>query len=79
MGESDLIISSSKLCERARFRTDASLSLLRFLPSLLLLSLVVASNYEPYSIIEKLNKHLAGSANIVVYSPYLQVRSSLRL
>ncbi|KAL7412032.1 Gcd10p family-domain-containing protein [Mrakia frigida] len=35
--------------------------------------LVIASNYEPYSIIEKLTKYLAGSANIVVYSPYLQV------
>lgn len=50
----------------------ASLSF--FFPTLLL-SLVIASNYEPYSIIEKLTKYLAGSANIVVYSPYLQVRA----
>ena len=36
--------------------------------------LIIASNYEPYSIIEKLSKYIAGSANIVVYSPFLQVR-----
>ena len=35
--------------------------------------LIVASQYEPYSIVEKLVSYLAGSAHIVVQSPYLQV------
>ncbi|PKI82831.1 Trm6p [Malassezia vespertilionis] len=34
--------------------------------------LLVASPYEPYSIIHRLAPYLAGSANIVVHSPYLQ-------
>ncbi|GAA5929626.1 tRNA 1-methyladenosine methyltransferase subunit GCD10 [Sporobolomyces koalae] len=34
--------------------------------------LIVASEYEPYSIIERLIPRLAGSASIVVYSPTLQ-------
>jgi len=35
--------------------------------------LIVASQYEPFSIVEKLFPYLAGSATIVVYSNYIQV------
>ncbi|GAA6064134.1 hypothetical protein JCM10212_005135 [Sporobolomyces blumeae] len=34
--------------------------------------LIIASEYEPHSIIERLIPFLAGSASIVVYSPYIQ-------
>ena len=35
--------------------------------------LVVASEYEPYSIVERLMPYLGGSASLVVHSPHLQV------
>ncbi|KAF9515041.1 hypothetical protein BS47DRAFT_1372154 [Hydnum rufescens UP504] len=35
--------------------------------------LIVASQYEPFSVVEKLVPYLGGSAHIVVQSPYLQV------
>ena len=38
-------------------------------------SLVVASEYDPYSIIESLSRYLSGSAPIVVHSPNIQVRA----
>lgn len=37
--------------------------------------LLIASEYEPYSMTAKLHQYMAGSANIVVHSPYLQVGS----
>ena len=36
-------------------------------------SLIVASEYEPHSIIEKMAPYLAGSASIVVHTPHVQV------
>ncbi|KAF9567796.1 Gcd10p-domain-containing protein [Agrocybe pediades] len=36
-------------------------------------SLLICSEYDPYSIIEKLSPYLAGSASIVVHSPYSQI------
>lgn len=36
-------------------------------------SLIVASEYDPFSIVEKLSPYLAGSASIVVQSPHVQV------
>jgi hypothetical protein len=39
-----------------------------------LIRLVVASEYEPFSIVEKLSPYLGGSASVVVYSLHLQVR-----
>ena len=36
--------------------------------------LVVASQYDPFSILQSLSPYLAGSANIVVHSPNVQVR-----
>jgi tRNA (adenine-N(1)-)-methyltransferase non-catalytic subunit len=41
--------------------------------SLVSRSLIVASEYDPFSIIEKLYPYLAGSASIVVQSPHAQV------
>jgi len=41
-------------------------------------ALIVASEYEPFSIVEKLSPYLAGSASIVVHSPHLQVVSELQ-
>lgn len=38
-----------------------------------MVSLVVASQFDPFSILQKLLPYLAGSANIVVHSPYVQV------
>ena len=35
--------------------------------------LIVSSEYDPFSIIETLSSYLAGSANIVVQSPHIQV------
>ncbi|KZT73344.1 Gcd10p-domain-containing protein [Daedalea quercina L-15889] len=40
--------------------------------------LVVASEYDPSSILEKLSPYLAGSANIVVHSPYVQIVTDLQ-
>ncbi|KAL6303984.1 Gcd10p-domain-containing protein [Sparassis latifolia] len=40
--------------------------------------LVVASEYDPYSILEKLSPYLAGSASIVVHSPHIQILSDLQ-
>ncbi|KAJ7786619.1 Gcd10p family-domain-containing protein [Mycena metata] len=40
-------------------------------------ALIVASDYEPFSILEKLVPYLAGSASIVVQSPYAQILSDL--
>ncbi|KAJ1302812.1 hypothetical protein OPQ81_003118 [Rhizoctonia solani] len=34
--------------------------------------LVVASQFEPFSLVEKLTPYVAGSGTIVVYSPYIQ-------
>ncbi|KAH9923664.1 Gcd10p-domain-containing protein [Fomitopsis serialis] len=34
--------------------------------------LVVASEYDPFSILQQLSPYLAGSANIIVHSPYIQ-------
>jgi tRNA (adenine-N(1)-)-methyltransferase non-catalytic subunit len=36
-------------------------------------SLIIASEYEPYSIVDKLVPYLGGSASIVVQSPHVQV------
>ncbi|KAJ7597462.1 Gcd10p family-domain-containing protein [Mycena floridula] len=41
-------------------------------------ALVVSSEYDPYSIIERLSKYLAGSASIVVQSPHGQVLADLQ-
>ncbi|KAI0778806.1 Gcd10p-domain-containing protein [Trametes elegans] len=40
--------------------------------------LIVASEYDPYSIIEKLYPYLGGSASIVVHSPHVQVVTNLQ-
>ncbi|KAI0720061.1 Gcd10p-domain-containing protein [Cerioporus squamosus] len=39
--------------------------------------LLIASQYDPFSIIDKLYPYLAGSASIVVHSPHVQVVTSL--
>lgn len=39
--------------------------------------LIVASQYDPWSILERLSPYLAGSASIVVHSPQVQVRLTL--
>lgn len=36
-------------------------------------SLIIASEYDPYSIVDKLAPYLGGSASIVVHSPHIQV------
>lgn len=41
---------------------------------LIIYRLLVASEYEPFSIVERLSPYLAGSASIVVHSPHIQVR-----
>jgi len=41
-------------------------------------SLIVASEYDPFSIVEKLYPYLAGSAPIVVQSPHGQVLADLQ-
>lgn len=38
-------------------------------------SLIVASQYDPFSILEELSPYLGGSASIVVHSPQVQVRN----
>jgi len=40
--------------------------------------LIVASEYDPYSILEKLSPYLAGSASIVVHSPHIQIVADLQ-
>ncbi|KAJ7492332.1 Gcd10p-domain-containing protein [Mycena latifolia] len=40
-------------------------------------ALIVASEYEPLSIVEKLVPYIAGSGSIVVQSPYVQILSEL--
>lgn len=40
-----------------------------------LLSLIVASQYDPFSILKTLSPYLGGSASIVVHSPHVQVRN----
>ncbi|KAB5591871.1 TRNA (adenine(58)-N(1))-methyltransferase non-catalytic subunit TRM6 [Ceratobasidium theobromae] len=35
-------------------------------------SLIVASQFEPFSVVEKLSQYIAGSGQIAVYSPYIQ-------
>jgi len=40
--------------------------------------LVVASEYDPFSILQKLSPYLAGSANIVVHSPHIQIVTDLQ-
>ena len=37
-------------------------------------SLIIASDYEPYSILERLVPYLSGSASIVIHSPSIEVR-----
>lgn len=39
--------------------------------------LIIASQYDPWSILERLSPYLAGSASIVVHSPQVQVRRVL--
>lgn len=41
-------------------------------------SLVLASEYDPYSIIDKLLPYLGGSASIVVQSPHVQILADLQ-
>ncbi|KAL0951615.1 hypothetical protein HGRIS_008296 [Hohenbuehelia grisea] len=41
-------------------------------------ALLIASEYDPNSIIEALGKYLGGSANVVVHSPYVQIMSDLQ-
>ncbi|KAH6917041.1 Gcd10p family-domain-containing protein [Coprinopsis sp. MPI-PUGE-AT-0042] len=41
-------------------------------------SLVVATEYDPLAIIDRLSPYLAGSASIVVHSPYIQVVADLQ-
>ncbi|KAJ3535809.1 hypothetical protein NMY22_g6316 [Coprinellus aureogranulatus] len=40
--------------------------------------LVIASEYDPYSIIERLSPYLGGSAPIVVHSPHVQILADLQ-
>jgi len=40
--------------------------------------LIVASQYDPFSILQKLRPYLAGSASIVVHSPQVQILSDLQ-
>ncbi|KAF5385029.1 hypothetical protein D9615_001234 [Tricholomella constricta] len=41
-------------------------------------SLIIASEYDPWSIIEKLSPYVAGSGSIVVHSPHIQILSDLQ-
>jgi hypothetical protein len=43
------------------------------------LRLLIASQYDPWSIIERLAPYIGGSASIVVHSPQVQVSSTLFL
>lgn len=49
----------------------------RHLTPSLLFRLLVASQYEPWSILDELFPYLGGSASIVIQSPFHQVRSAL--
>jgi len=40
--------------------------------------LIIASQYEPWSIVEKVYPYLAGSASIIVQSPYLQALTDVQ-
>ncbi|KAF9015694.1 Gcd10p family-domain-containing protein [Cyathus striatus] len=40
--------------------------------------LIIASEYDPYSIIERLSPYLGGSACIVVHSPHVQILADLQ-
>lgn len=40
--------------------------------------LILATQYDPYSIIEKYAQYLGGSANLVVHSPYPQILADLQ-
>ena len=42
-------------------------------------AVIIACQYEPYSILERITPSLAGSAAIVIHSPYLQVSPPLHL
>lgn len=37
-------------------------------------SVILACEYEPYSVLERLLPSIGGSAPVIVYSPYLPVR-----
>ncbi|KAL5535659.1 MYO1_1 [Sanghuangporus sanghuang] len=41
-------------------------------------ALLVASDYEPFSIVEKLCSYLAGSASIVIHSPFIQALAEVQ-
>lgn len=41
-------------------------------------ALVIASQYDPYSIVERLFPYLSGSASIVIHSPYIQVLTEIQ-
>ncbi|XP_006454143.1 hypothetical protein AGABI2DRAFT_147510 [Agaricus bisporus var. bisporus H97] len=41
--------------------------------------LILATQYDPYSIIEKYARYLGGSANLVVYSPHPQILADLQV
>ncbi|KZT08696.1 Gcd10p-domain-containing protein [Laetiporus sulphureus 93-53] len=41
-------------------------------------ALVVASEYDPFSMLERLSPYLAGSASIVVHSPHIQIVADLQ-
>lgn len=43
---------------------------------LIYLRLIIASEYDPQSILKRLNEYLGGSCNIVIHSPYVQVRGT---
>ena len=43
-----------------------------------IIRLLIASEYEPFSIVEKLCKYLTGSASIVIQSPFIQVTTLAR-
>jgi len=40
--------------------------------------LILATQYDPFSIIEKYTQYLGGSANLVVYSPHSQILADLQ-
>lgn len=41
--------------------------------------IVIASEYDPWTVLEKLVPYLAGSASIVVHSPHVQILVDLQL
>lgn len=46
--------------------------------SVIFTRLILATQYDPYSIIEKYAQYLGGSANLVVYSPHPQILADLQ-